>query len=264
MSALTPSSASFGPLLQGKVAIITGAGRGIGASAAELFAQHGARLVLASRTASELQATAQRVSEGHGTPVIWVAADLRTEQGVSQVVDTAVREFGGLDLAFNNAGVTAERASVSAAEPEDFDNLFAINTRSTWLLTKHEVQAIRAHGRGGAIVNTSSVSSLITNPAIALYAASKAAIDKITASAAAEFGPLGIRVNSIAPGVTATRMLEEWEQRSPGVVDTLTRAIPLRRVAQPDEVARVALWLLSDEAAYVTGAVVPVDGGRSA
>lgn len=253
---------SFERLLDGKVAIITGAGRGIGAHAAELFAQHGAHLVLASRTRSELEATAGRVAR-YDVPVTWVEVDLRGEEGVIRVVDQALKTFGRLDVAFNNAGAAAGKSAVSTGEAEDFDALFTLNTRSTWLLTKHQVQAIRASSGTGAIVNTSSVSSLINNPEIALYAASKVAINKITTAAAAEFGPLGIRVNAIAPGATATRMLDEWEQRRPGVIEAMTRSIPLRRIAQPDEVAQVALWLLSERASYVTGAVVPVDGGRS-
>ena len=249
-------------LLEGKVAIITGAGRGIGARAARLFAQHGARLVLASRTRSELEETAANAL-ALGVPVTWVEVDLRGEEGVRRVVDQALTTFGRLDVAFNNAGITSGSASVSSGEVGDFDALFSLNTRSTWLLTKYQVQAISSTSGGGAIVNTSSVASLINNPEIALYAASKVAINKITTAAAAQFGPLGIRVNAIAPGATATRMLDEWERRTPGVVEAMTRSIPLRRVAQPEEVAQVALWLLSERASYVTGAVIPVDGGRS-
>lgn len=250
-------------MLDQKVAIITGASRGIGAHAAELFARHGARLVLAARTEVDLRATADLASR-HGGAVTCVVADVSTETGVRQVVEAALDTFGQLDVAYNNAGVASGNAAISRAAESDFDELFNANTRATWLLTKYEAQAIRTTSGSGAIVNTSSVASLSTNPEIALYAAAKAAVNKITAVAAAEFGPLGIRVNAVAPGATATRMLQDWEARKPGVVEAMTRAIPLRRVAQPEEVVQAALWLLSDKASYITGAILPVDGGRSA
>lgn len=253
----------FEKLLDRKVVIITGGGRGIGASAAELFARHGASLVLAARTEAELKTTSERVSR-HGVPVTYVVADVSTEPGVTKVVNTALQTFGRLDVAYNNAGVAVPGASIANGQEADFDVLFGANTRATWLLTKYEAQAIRSTSGTGSILNSSSVASRTTNPAIALYAAAKIAVNKLTAAAAAEFGPQGIRVNAIAPGATATSMLDEWEQHRPGVVDAMTQAIPLRRVARPEEIAEAALWLLSDKASYVTGAIVPVDGGRSA
>jgi NAD(P)-dependent dehydrogenase (short-subunit alcohol dehydrogenase family) len=258
-TAKTPSTTAPG-LLAGKVAFITGAGRGIGAAAARLFAREGARVLLAARTESQLEAVAQEIRAAGGT-ADHVRCDLADPQSVRAAVDRTVELYGRLDVAFNN-GATIQRPGPMEELPEaDFDHVLAVNLKGPWLAMRAEVGAIRATAGRGAIVNTSSVGSLMANPWLPVYGAAKRAVNSLTASAAATYGPEGIRVNAIAPGTTLTEMIDEWEASSPGIVGELTAQTPLGRAAEPSEIAEAAAWLLSDRASFVNGAVLSVDGG---
>jgi NAD(P)-dependent dehydrogenase (short-subunit alcohol dehydrogenase family) len=143
----------------------------------------------------------------------------------------------------------------------EFDHVLSVNLKGPWLAMNAEIAAIRATAGKGAIVNNSSVGSLMGNPWLPAYGAAKRALNSLTASAAVTYGPEGIRVNAIAPGGTLTEMIDEWEARSPGIVEQLTAGTPLGRAAAPEEIAEAAAWLLSDRASYVTGEVLRVDGG---
>jgi NAD(P)-dependent dehydrogenase (short-subunit alcohol dehydrogenase family) len=146
----------------------------------------------------------------------------------------------------------------------DLDDVYAVNLRGVWLAMVAEVAAIRATAGTGAIVNTSSVGSLMANPELPAYGAMKTAVNSVTASAAVTYGPEGIRVNAIAPGVTLTEMIREWDAASPGIIDQLSAENPLRRAADPAEVAEAAAWLLSDRSSFVNGTILRVDGGARA
>ena len=250
-------------LLANKVGLITGGGRGIGAAAARLFAHEGASVVLVSRTETELNTVVQEIRAAGGT-ADYVVADLADADSIKKAVQTVVDHYGRLDLAFNNAGISIAHVSLDEVSEHDFDTITTVNYKGMWLSMMAEIRAIRATAKAGAIVNTSSVGSFRGNPGLGAYAATKRAINSLTETAAIEYGPEGIRVNAIAPGTTMTQMIERWATQEPDIIKQLNAHTPLRRAASPEEIAEAAAWLLSDRASYITGVVLPVDGGMRA
>lgn len=250
-------------LLSGKVVLITGASRGIGASAARLFSQEGAAVVVAARSTAALDCLVSGIRDAGGVADA-VTVDLADRASIGAAVDRVDELHGRLDGAFNNAGVGQRQPGpLDTTTAEDLEEQFAVNFRAHWTAMNAEAALMRRSG-GGAIVNTSSIGSRRANPALPAYGAMKRALNSITESAAVTWAPQGIRVNVITPGGTATEMIAEWEAATPGVVDAINAATPLGRMAQPREVAEAAAWLLSDRASAVTGATVPIDGGAGA
>ncbi|WP_440581977.1 SDR family NAD(P)-dependent oxidoreductase [Streptomyces flavofungini] len=247
-------------LLDGKVAFIAGASRGIGAAAARLFAREGARVLLTARSEAPLKAVTEEIAEDGGTAA-YAVCDLGDGDSVRGAVQRAVELYGRLDVAFNNGATGQAPGPMDELSEADFDRVSDINFKGPWLAMTAQVAAIRATAGRGAIVNTSSVGSLLANPALPVYGAAKRAVNSLTASAAVTYGPEGIRVNAVAPGTTLTEMLRDWDAESPGIIEQLNAQTPLRRAADPEEIAQAAAWLLSDRASYVTGTVLRVDGG---
>ncbi|WP_436534910.1 SDR family NAD(P)-dependent oxidoreductase [Actinoplanes sp. HUAS TT8] len=250
-------------LLKNRVAFVSGAGRGIGAAAARLFAREGARVVLAARTEGQLKAVTGQIRAAGGD-ASYVVCDLADPAAIRDAVSQVVERHGRLDVAFNNGATITAPGPVDQVADDDFDRLYRVNLRGVWVAMSAQVAAIRATAGTGAIVNNSSVGSLAGNPALPAYGAMKRAVNSLTESAAITFGPEGIRVNAVAPGNTRTEMIETWESDSPGLTARLIAATPLRRQAEPEEIAQAAAWLLSDRASFVTGVVLRVDGGARA
>ncbi|MDG9723797.1 MULTISPECIES: SDR family NAD(P)-dependent oxidoreductase [unclassified Streptomyces] len=249
-------------LLNGKVVFITGASRGIGAAAARLFAREGAKVVLAARSTDALDRIVTEVRADGGAADA-VTMDLAERASIRAAVDRVQELHGRLDGAFNNGAAIQQPGPVDATTDEDIDKQFAVNFRSHWTAMNAEIALMR-QGGGGAIVNTSSIGSRRANPALPAYGAMKRALNSLTETAAVNLAPANIRVNGITPGGTATEMIDEWEAATPGIIAGMTASIPLGRMAEPREIAEAAAWLLSDRASYVTGAILPVDGGAGA
>lgn len=246
-------------LLDGKAVLLVGASTGIGVDAARVFAEEGASLMLAARSGDALAAlTSQLADAGHD--VGFVTGDVSVAADVARMVDATVERFGRLDGAFNNAGISQNGLQQHEVSEEDFDRLFAVNVKGVWLCLREELRIMRAAG-AGSIVNTASVAGFKGSSGLGAYAASKHAVVGLSRVAAHDNGPLGVRVNVVAPGPTDTPMIRLM---SPEMLDARLKAMPLRKLGTGAEVANAAAWLLSDRSSQVTGVVLPVEGGFSA
>ena len=252
-------------ILDGKVAVITGAATGIGRASALAFARAGARVVLTDVREDELGTTAEAV-HGAGGQVTALSADLARAEACATVVEQAVRVWNRLDVLFNNAGVgtMVVGGTVETITLEHWDLALDVNVRAMYLLSRAAVPVMRTGG-GGAIVNTSSVAAFRgspTRPSHA-YAASKGAVLSLTRAMAASYGRERIRVNAICPGTIRTRLTADFIARAEQDAAE-GRGIPLGRVGEPDDIAKCALFLASDDASWISGAEIVVDGGARA
>jgi 3alpha(or 20beta)-hydroxysteroid dehydrogenase len=247
--------------LAGKVALITGGARGMGASEAQLFIEEGARVVITDVREDVGQETAKRLSPD-GSVCTFLRHDVTNEADWSAVVDEVVKSLGQIDILVNNAGIF-ERGSVLDTSLEDFERTMDINVTGVFLGMKTVVPHMVKRQKG-SIINISSVAGIQGTPGFLAYGASKWAVRGMTKGVAKELAPLGIRVNSIHPGIIDTPMLQTFEAAGEGVRDAVRTRIPLGYEAEPIHVARMALYLGSDESAYSTGSEFIVDGGWTA
>ncbi|WP_299864114.1 SDR family oxidoreductase [uncultured Roseobacter sp.] len=245
--------------LKDKTIIITGASSGIGAAAAGLFAEEGANVVLGARRKAELETLADQITQTGGKAVA-LAGDVTDEDYSKALVDLAESEFGGLDGAFNNAGIVGDMVSVPKMDNANWHNVIATNLTSAYFNAKYQIPAMEKRG-GGSIVFTSSFVGFSNSgmPGMAAYAATKAGVIGMTLSLAGEHGPDGIRVNALLPGSIKTPMSGD----DPSTHEFLAGLHPLKRMGEAREIAQSALFLLSDRASFVTGSHVNADGGIS-
>jgi NAD(P)-dependent dehydrogenase (short-subunit alcohol dehydrogenase family) len=249
--------------LAGKTAIITGAGSGIGRASAILFAAEGAQLVIGDKSDS-VHATARAI-EAAGGKVVAIEMDAGVESDVANMVDTAVATFGGIDIAFANAGISGGMEGIFETTPEHMAEVLRVNLIGPMLMVKHAGKRMWDQGKGGSIILTASVAGIRSGAGGPSYSASKAGVINLAQTSAQQLSDTGVRVNAICPGLTETGMtaLTFDYARDKGVTDKIGRLNPLRRAAQPIELAKVALFLASDDASYVNGQAIAVDGGLS-
>lgn len=249
--------------MHGKVALVAGASKGIGAAVAQAFARAGAAVVLAARDEGALGAVASGIEELGGTALA-VRTDVTDAGSVARLVDRTMDSFGRLDYAFNNASAGPLPAPLADIDPAEFDLGIATNIRGTFLGMKYEIPAMLASElghSGGAVVNMASIAGLNATANLAAYVAGKAGIIGLTKVAALDYAEAGIRVNVVAPGPILTYHLEAAGPEAQRLAGLST---PMRRIGQPAEVAQVVLWLCSEQSSFMTGAVIPIDGGQSA
>ncbi len=244
-------------VFEDKVALVTGGASGIGRATALVFAREGAHVVVVDVDGQRGEETVRLIEEV-GARAVFVRCDVSKAADVEGAVRKAVDTYGCLDCAFNNAGVVVLKSTTECTEQE-WDQIMSVNLKGMWLCMKYEIIQMLKQGRG-AIVNTSSVLGLIGTPGHAPYTASKHGVVGLTKVAALDCAPAGVRVNAVCPGAVPTPMLEP-ALADPKVKDCVVKMHPLGRMAKAEEIAEAVLWLCSDAASFVTGAILPVDGG---
>ncbi|AWZ05457.1 MULTISPECIES: glucose 1-dehydrogenase [unclassified Streptomyces] len=250
-------------LLRDRIVMITGASSGIGAAAGRVFAAEGATVVLMARREERLRELAAEIAAAGGRAVV-AAADVTREDEVERAVAETVSRFGRLDGAFNNAGYATSGSLLHETDTAVFEQIMAVNVRGVWNCMRHQIPAMLGSGRPAAIVNTSSVAGVLATGASSAYVAAKHAVLGLTRAAAAEYGLRGIRVNALVVGSTRTEMMDQVLKENPSLEEDFVGRSVQKRMAAPDEIARAAAWLCSDQASFVTGVAMPVDGGWTA
>ena len=246
-------------LMKGKIALVTGAGSGIGRAAAQIFAREGAKVAAADVNQASAEETVGLIRAAGGE-AFGLQADVSKAAEVEAMVAAVVETFGRLDCAFNNAGIEGALASTADYTEADWAPVIAVNLTGVWLCMKYEIPRMLETG-GGAIVNTSSAAGLLGAPRMSAYVASKHGVVGLTKTAALEYAKSGVRVNAVCPGVIDTSMVGRLKERRPRMFEKIVRGEPIGRIGRPEEIAETAVWLCSDAASFVTGHAMSVDGG---
>ena len=251
-------------LLENRVILVTGGTSGIGRASAELFAKEGAKVALTGRRAAEGEEVVAAIRKAGGS-ALFIQADLTQINTIPAIISKTVAAFGRLDGAFNNAGV-AGGGPIETLDEATWDRIVDTNLKANFFALQAQVAQLKKQGNGGAIVFNSSILAQVSAPGTTIYSASKAGIDALTRAAAVELGQFNIRVNSVNPSITRTPMTTPRITKNPDGSEShpLAVGVPLGRLAEPEEMAQVALFLLSDRASYVNGQSIVVDGGQSA
>ena len=249
-------------LLQGKVALVTGGGSGIGRATSLRLAKEGARIMIADYVPEGAENTVKMIKEAGGEASC-LAADVSVTRQVEMIVNKTIETYGRLDCAFNNAGIEGKFSDTIQCTEENFDRVIAIDLKAVWLCMKYEIPQMLRQG-GGAIVNTASIAGLLGFNGAPAYVAAKHGVVGLTRTAALEFAQKNIRVNCVCPGVIRTPMVERALDGGGLTEAEVIAAEPVGRLGQPEEIAEGVLWLLSDAASFVTGHPLTIDGGWAA
>jgi len=248
-------------LFEGQVALVTGAGGGIGLATASAFAQAGALVIVADNDAALLETAADGLrSAGH--QVLAFACDVTDRGQVNAMIEQAVRTYGRLDAAFNNAGINSDGAPMIETEDDDFDNIVNVNLRGVWNCMKAELRQMMAQG-SGAIVNCSSIGGMRGSKGRAAYSASKFGVIGLTRASALDYAGKGIRINAVCPGIIGNTPMAKrvTKNNDPDIIKAFVAAEPIGRLGKPEEIATAVLWLCSPAASFVVGHAMAIDGG---
>ena len=243
------------------VAIVTGSGAGIGRATAKRFAEEGAAVVVADVDTDGGKETVSLI-ESAGGDAVFVETDVTDQSDVDGMVETAIETYGGLDFAYNNAGIEGQNNPLTEQSQESWETVMAVNLTGVFNGLKAQIPAMLENG-GGAIVNTASVAGIRGFPNLAPYVASKHGVIGATRTAAIEWSSEGVRVNAVCPGVIETEMVARTREEDPETIEQTIAATPIDRLGQPEEIASAAVWLCSDDASFVTGEALVVDGAFS-
>ena len=245
--------------IQGKVALVTGGSTGIGFATAQRFASEGAKVAIANVNVERGEVASEKIREAGGE-AIFIQTDMSDPAQVEAMVNKVIETYGQLNYAFNNAGIGGDLGPIHMVTPENFERVIAVNLTGIWTSMKYEIQHMMQNG-GGVIINNSSTAGGRGMPGLSAYIASKFGVNGITKAAALEYADAGIRVNSVMPGPVETPGIQGLREKMPGVDEQFLAMTPLKRIADPSEIANAVVWLCSDEASFITGTNFPVDGG---
>jgi NAD(P)-dependent dehydrogenase (short-subunit alcohol dehydrogenase family) len=249
--------------LKDKVVLVTGGGSGIGRATSLALASEGAKVVVCDQNQAGGEETVGFITQ-KGGQATFIKADVTDKDQVDALIDGVVKAYGRIDGAFNNAGIEGQTSTIADCTDENFDRIASVNIKGVWLCMRAELRQMQKQGKGGAIVNTASGAGLVGVAGLGVYSASKHAVIGLTKTAALEFAKSGVRVNAVCPGLIDTPMAARLIEGAPEMGDMIAAMHPVGRTGKPEEIGDAVSWLLSEQASFVTGVAMPVDGGLTA